>query len=65
MDRRALEKSLRDLGWYPTGGTRRKNHRMWKHPRYRGNIGVPDLDILLDRDGNRILELARKGGRLR
>ena len=65
MDRRALEKQLRELGWYPTGGTKRKSHSMWKHPRLRGSIGVPDLDILRDSDGNLILEFARKGGRLR
>jgi len=65
MDRRALEKTLRDLGWYPTGGTKRKNYWLWKHPRYRGRIGVPDQDILRDHEGNLILEFARKGGRLR
>jgi hypothetical protein len=65
VDRRELENRLRELGWYPTGGTKRKGIWMWKHPRYRGSIGVPDLDILRDQDGNQILEFARKGVRLR
>ncbi len=65
MDRRELERKLRALGWYPTGGWKRRHVLLWKHPHYRGNIGVPELDILLDREGNRLLEFARKGGRVK
>ena len=65
MDRRELERRLRELGWYPTGGTKRKNQWMWKHPRYRGSIGVLDVDILFDRERSRLLEFAQKGGRVK
>lgn len=65
MDRRELERMLRELGWYPTGGTKAKGLLMWKHTHHRRKLGVPEVDIVFDSEGERLLEFARKGGRIK